>query len=197
MAEKNLLINNRTVTYKGIFKVDELFNTINQLIEERGYRKNEKKTEEKVTPTGRRTYVELRPLKVKTNYVKFMLKIKITLSNITESIKEVQGVKKKFEQGDIEVIFDAWSITDYASRWGMKPLAFFFKAFINKFIYTLPLETGFTGELVSDTDYISEQLRAFFNLYKFQSRDALNPQEKPLESNNQESLTPEPHRELP
>lgn len=175
MTEKNLIINNRTFTYKGIFRVNELLKTLDDTLTGLGYQKQEKKTEETVTPSGRHTHVELRPFKAKTNYVTLMLKIKISLDNITETVKEVDGLKKTFQQGDLTFIIDAWSLTDYASRWGMKPWFYFLKAFFNKFIYHLPLEEGFIGELKSDANYLTEQLKALLNLYRYQAAAGITP----------------------
>lgn len=166
MVEKNLIINNRTLTHQGLFKVDELFNTINSNLERLGYQKQEKKSEETVFPSGKKTYVELRPFKVKTNYITLMIKIKVHLNNVTETTKVVDGVKTTFQQGEVIVIIDAWSITDYTSRWGMKPLFFFLKAVVNKYIYHLPFEESFTAELVSDTNYLSSQIKSLLSLYK-------------------------------
>jgi len=39
-CEKNLIINNRELKYKGIFLADELFSVINHALEERGYEKS-------------------------------------------------------------------------------------------------------------------------------------------------------------
>ncbi len=178
MVEKNLVINNRTLTYKGIFRVDELFKTIKDTLDELNYQKQEKKTEETVFPSGRKTYVELRPFKVKTNYVTLMIKIKINLNKIIEVVKEVDEVKRTFQQGEVIIEFDAWSVTDYGARWGMKPLFFFIKSFINKYIYHFPLEGGFIGELKEDTTHLVEQIRAFFNLYKYQVAGAPVEEEK-------------------
>ncbi len=68
----------------------------------------------------------------------------------------------------VNIIFDAWSITDYAHRWGMKPFFYFMKGFVNKYIYHFPLEGGFVEELKSDTDHLNEQLKSLFSLYKYQ-----------------------------
>lgn len=171
MAEKNLVINHRTISHKGIFRADELFNTINSALEKLGYQKQEKTTEETVFPSGKKTKVELRPFKIKTNYVTLMIKIKINLDNLIEVTKEVDNIKRTFQQGDVAIVFDAWSITDYQSRWGMKPLFYFLKSVVNKYFYRFPLEGSFTKELKSDTDYLSEQIKAFFGLYKFQVKE--------------------------
>ncbi len=167
--EKNLVINNREFRYKGIFRADELFHVINNALEDRGYTKREKKTEELVTDAGRRSYIELRPFKEKTNYLIQMIKIKILLDHVTETTEEVKGIRKKFQQGDVEIVFDAWMLTEYQHRWGMKPVAFFLKGWINKYLYTWPIESGAKNELVEDTAYVVSAIRNLFSSYKIET----------------------------
>jgi|SRR3989338_9022330 len=164
--EKNLVINNREVKYEGKFKVEELFRTINNTLTEKGYTRREKKTEETVTDAGRTTLIELRPFKEKTEYVTLMIKIRILLESITETMQELGGIKHKFQQGKVTLTFDAWSLTDYEHRWGMKPWAFFFKGVINKYLYTFPMESGFTNELVGDTGYVVGEVRKLLKSYE-------------------------------
>jgi len=193
MTEKNLIINNRTITYKGVFLASELFNIINKTIKELGYQPQEKKTEEKVVPSGKTTFVELRPFKIKNNYVTLMLKVKINLNQVIEVTKEVDGLKKKFQQGEIIVIIDAWSLTDYASRWGMKPWVFFMKSFMHKYFRRLPMEEGFTGELKSDANQLTQQLKAFFSLYKYQVAE-LHQKTKITENKSPENTENKPSK---
>ena len=168
-CEKNLIINNRELKYSGIFRANELMAAINRALESKGYKKREKKSEERVTPEGRKSYVELRPYKEKTSYVTLMIKIKIIVDNLTEDVEEVNGVKQKFQNGNLIIIFDAWSLTDYENRWGMKPWAFFLKGFINKFIYTFPQESGYFGELTGDTAYIYAHIKKLLDSYKHEA----------------------------
>jgi hypothetical protein len=171
MAEKNLVINSRTIDYKGIFRMREIFKNINDSIETLGYTKREKKTEEKVTPEGKYFHVEIRPFKVKTSYDTVMIKIKIIAEDIIEVNKQIDGINTKFEQGNLRIIFDAWSLTDWESRWGMKPFVFFFKTLIHKWFYRIEAEEGFIGELKSDTGKIHDNVKALLNLYKYKTQN--------------------------
>lgn len=164
-CEKDLVINNRELKYKGIFRSDEIFSAINRALEEKGYEKREKKTEELVTEMGKKTYIELRPFKVKANYLALMLKIRINLDNVVEVVEKIGGAKEKFQQGNVNIFFDAWTLTDYEQRWQMKPWVFFLKGFINKFVYIFPLEGGMRGEVVGDTAFIYAQVKKLLNSY--------------------------------
>lgn len=176
MAEKNLVVNHRTLSYQGLFRVDELFRTIHNALDKLNYQKQEKKTEEKVFPSGKSTYLELRPFKEKTNYVTLMIKIMVHLDKVIEVTKKVNSLPRPFQQGKVTIIFDAWSITDYEHRWGMKPWFFFLKTAINKYIYRFPLEESFFGELRSDTDYLYQQINALLRLYKYQAPATATPE---------------------
>jgi len=164
-AEKELIINNRELKYKGIFHAKELFAAINRALEEKGYTKREKKTEETVTETGRKTYIELRPYKIKTDYLTLMLKLRINLDNIQEVKETIDHAQVRFEQGQITIYFDAWLLTDWQQRWNMKPVTFFLKGFINKFLYVFPLEAGARGELAGDTAYVYARIKKLLNSY--------------------------------
>ncbi len=177
MSEKNLIINNREIEYHGVFKASDIFNTINKALEARGFGKREKRSEEVVTDEGRKTYIELRPGKIKTNYMAFMIKIKIRLDNVTDVVKETDGVKKKCEQGDVSIAFDSWLMSDYETRWGQKVLVYFMKGFINKYIYRWPMEKGYPGELASDTAYIYGQLKKLFDSYNGGKTKAVSEKE--------------------
>lgn len=164
--EKFLLINNRQLKYKGIFRADELFSTVNRALEERGYTKREKKSEEIVTEAGKKTYLELRPYKELTRYLALMIKIKVNLDNVTETPEEVRGERRMFQQGDILIAFDAWLMTDYKNRWGMKPFFFFLKGMMNKYLYKTPIEANAFGELAGDTAYIYARIKKLLSSYR-------------------------------
>jgi len=163
--EKDLVINNRELNYKGIFKIEELMSTINRALEAKKYTKREKKTEELVTETGRKTHIEMRPFKEGTSYITLMLKIRINLDNTKETITEFNGFRQKFQVGDVNLIFDAWFLTDYKNRWGMRPFYYFFKGVINKYLFNLKEEHHFHHTLVHDTAYIYAQVKKLFHSY--------------------------------
>lgn len=177
MVEKNLVVNNKELVYQGLFRVDGLFSAINKALEEKGYTKSEKKSEELVTPAGRMLFLELRPYKVITEYITLMIKIKITLDNITDVKEEINGHKIVFQKGDVKIAFDSWSLTDYQSKLGLTPGVYFIKGLINKFLYTFPLESGSLRTLGSDTAYIYAQALKFLNSYKSKQKKAAAEEE--------------------
>ncbi|MBT4805095.1 hypothetical protein HON71_02900 [Candidatus Woesearchaeota archaeon] len=175
--EKFLLINNRQLSYKGIFKVEDIFSTINRALEEKDYTKREKKSEETVTEAGRKTYVELRPFRMITNYLTLMIKMRITFDNVTEDLVEHKSEKRIYQQGDLLIAFDGWVLSNYRNRWGMKPWFYFVKGMINKFIYKNPLEAETGGKLAQDTAYIYAKIKGLLNSYQGESGKPVKEEE--------------------
>ncbi|MBI2151390.1 hypothetical protein HYU21_01540 [Candidatus Woesearchaeota archaeon] len=164
--EKTLVINNREIKHSGVFSIDELFHLVNKCLVERGYTRQEKKSEETVSPEGRKIYVELRPFKDKTNYIHLVIKIKFYFEGIKDVVKDIEGQKKSLQEGRASILFDAWYMTDWQARWNLNPLVYFLKAVINKFLYSYPQESDAKGELSSDTAYIVGQIRTLLHKYK-------------------------------
>lgn len=169
-GERNLVINNRVLIYSGIFQVKELFETLNNSLLDKGYTLRDKRNEEVVSESGKNYYLEIRPYKDKTRYVALLQKIVIRLRNVTREVQEFDGHQITFDKGEVEIVFDAWSYTDYESRWGMKTSFFFLKALFNQWVYHLPMEAGFTDELVGDTAHIYAQVKNLFSSYRRKDR---------------------------
>ncbi len=165
MGENTLVINHRELNYKGIFRSEDVFRLINKVLAQKGYAKNEKRSEEVNTDEGRRFLVELRPSKSKTTYLKLEMRMRITFDNVTSVVEEREHGKERFEVGTVHIIFDGWVKTDYQNRWTQNPYSFFLKAWIHKYVYRFKLDDQYSGEIFSDTAYMYGQLRALFDSY--------------------------------
>jgi len=185
LVEKTIVINGRTINYKGIFSTDELFNVINQTLEERGYTRKIKKQEELVTESGKRSYFELRPYKVKSHSLTLMIKIKITEDNVIDEKQSVNHVTKNYQNGNLTIVFDSWVLTDSEARWEMRPWYYFFKGVISKYIYNLKEEGRYKGELVQDTAYIHSKIKKLLNSYKGETAEMI-PEENVRERMREE-----------
>lgn len=165
MGENTLVINNRELKYRGIFRSEDVFQTINKVLALKGYSKSEKKSEEVNTDNGRRFYVELRPVKVKTTYLKLEMRMKVNFDNVTSIVEERSGRKIRFDLGEVSIGFDGWVKTDYQDRWTQHPYSYFLKGVIHKYIFKFKLDEKYASEIFSDTAYMYGQLRALFDSY--------------------------------
>ena len=166
MAEKKLIIDGLELHYKGLFDVNLLLKEIDKVIAERGYVKAEKRRAEIVTSTGKEFSMELRPTKMKTEFLKLMIKLRISITNMTEVEVLKDKVKTKLDKGDINIIFDAWTITDYEFRWEKKPAFYFLRTFFEKGIFKFHTDR-YSNELMDDCHFVYNNIKAHLNLHRF------------------------------
>ncbi|MBS3140001.1 hypothetical protein J4479_03280 [Candidatus Woesearchaeota archaeon] len=159
---RDLLVSNKELVYTGIFKLDDLYKDINRVVEARGYTQREKRSEEAVAEAGRKIYLELRPYKFFTPEIKLLIKIKIDLGPVSES--KHQG--ELYQRGDVRIVLDAWYMTNYRKRWYNKPLTYFLKGVINKYLYQWPEEKDSREMLVSDAAAIYAVIKKLFRTYQ-------------------------------
>lgn len=171
MVEKNLVVDQKTLEYRGLFELDEVIGTLSSLLQSKGYELQEKKAEEKVSEEEKNIFLELRPLKRITNYQTLMIKVTINAKNLTEEIHTIGGKKRHFHKGNLILIFDGWSLTDFERKGQEKMLNYFIRGVVSKYLYRSPAEGKIIGELKSDTDFVYNQLKSFLNLYKYQIKE--------------------------
>ena len=79
---------------------------------------------------------------------------------------EKDGKKVKLNKGDIQMIFDAFLETDYENRWETKPMYYFLRTLVDKYIFRV--YTGkFVGNLAADVKDLHTRIKSFLNLYKY------------------------------
>ena len=164
MAEKTLVIDGLELNYKGLFDVNGLLKKIDKNIVERGYSKGEKRREERITASGKEFSIELRPVKRKTDYEAVMIKIRIEITNLKDVEVMRNKVKTKMNQGNVHMLFDAWTTTDYEWRWEQKPLFYFLRNLVERITYKFHTDKFFS-EVSDDTHFVYNNIKAYLELH--------------------------------
>jgi len=165
MVEKNLIVDAYAISYKGLFDLKGLLDTINSISAKRGYATSEKRRVEKTVETGRELYMEIRAMKRKQAEHDLALNIRVDLKNIEDAEVSINKVPARIEKGDVKISIDAWELTEYQWRWEQTPWYVFLKSLYDKFIKKV---TGkYHGELISDAHYIGENIKAYLELHKY------------------------------
>jgi hypothetical protein len=149
-----------------VFDLNRLLKAIDKYTAEKGYEKAEKRRQEIVKPEGKRFTMELRPIKVKTDVYSLMIKIRITITDLKKIAVKDKKKKKTMHSGNIVMLFDAWLLTEWEGRWEKKPYYYFFLILVDKFIKKLHSDK-YVGELIDDTHYIHENVKAHLNLHRY------------------------------
>ncbi|MDP3989757.1 MAG: hypothetical protein Q8Q01_00965 [archaeon] len=166
MVETDLIVDSKELRYKGIFRADELFRIINKSLEEKGYTKNEKRSEEVVTEEGKRVFLELRPKKEVGPGASLLIKMRITLDSLTEKIEIVSGQKRNVNQGDVLIVFDGWLETTYEERYHRAPIRFFIKGLIDKYVYPILPERKYKGQVRGDIHFIESEILKSLKVFR-------------------------------
>lgn len=165
MAEKDLVIDGLEIDYEGLFSVKDLLEKIDELLKEKGYAKAEKRRHEKTNESSRELYIELRPAKRKSVEQVLMINIRLDLKDIKEAEVKVDNIPQMYEHGKVNIIIDAWSITDFEAKWEQNPYLLFLRSLYSKFIKNISDRSY--SELTDDTHFLYNNIQAFLKLHEF------------------------------
>lgn len=166
MVETKIVVDGLSLSYEGLFSATELYMMIDCFFRDHMYDKRETQNMEKVGPHGKYIELELQPYRKMSDYVRFVVRIRLKMFNVTEVEIEKDGHKVKLNKGKIDIVFDGFLETDYEGRWESKPSYVFIRTVFDKFIYKIYTEK-FEGQLTEDVNTIYNQLKAFLNLYRY------------------------------
>lgn len=162
MAEKDLTIKEK-VESTGLFDFPALYSFAHSWFKEARYGVNEEKYVEKIKGNKKDINIEWKATKDVSDYFKFEHIIKFELRNLSEVEAEINGEKKKMNQGKIEIEISGALIKDKDSKWDTSPFSRFSRDVYNKFIVPSRVNE-LKNELSDDVRNFKEEIKAFLEL---------------------------------
>jgi len=166
MPEVKHVIEDQEITYKGLCMVKDFYTFLDKWFADRGYAKQETKNYEEVTEKGKYTIVEMEPIKKVSDYVKLKLKAKIICFDLKSVDIEIDGKKQSCQEGEVKIEFEAQLITDYENKWEYKPVYFFFRTVMDKYVFKGLLHK-YEQMLVKDCKELMQEAKAYLNLTSY------------------------------
>lgn len=166
MAEREVLINKAKVEYEGLFSVQDLLDIFREFMRDKQYIYTEKSQAEAVRKEGKFLKLEVALTKKLTDYAQCEIVVKTQLSEMKEKVVDVDGKKRKMFEGKVLIIFDGVLRTDYENRWETKPIYYFLRTVLERYVYT-PYIAGFREKVTEDTQYLMGNIKSYLNLQKF------------------------------
>ena len=167
MVEKKQVLYDLRTTYNGPFVVEEFYAEVENWIREMGFEKNPKKRMEHVTKSGKKIewLVEAhRPLDELHHSIVVM---RALLDNVREVTLKKKGRRIMINNGDVFVNIDGFVESHiHGSFYQVKPVYYFIRAVIDKFIYNF-WSFRYDGTVAADGQDLFKRVRAFFNLQKY------------------------------
>lgn len=165
MAEVKTLIGRRPLSYTGLFDIHEIHKRIEAWAKEHHYDKVERKNFEEDFGDHKQVIIELAPDKKISDYAKVIIGIWMEFTNLKEEVVEIEGVKQKMFRGSAGISFDCILETDYENHWETKPLTFFMRTLVEKFIHKTPMQQ-FEDTAIKECNEIINEIKSYFNMLK-------------------------------
>ena len=163
MAETNTIFSS-SIKYAGIFNFPEFYKFCYEwLTEETGLKIKEVKYEEKIEGEAKKIIVEWTGERKLTDYFRFDIKIKFTISNLTNVEINQGGVKIKTNNGSVTIAFKGILVRDYEGKFERTAFNKFLRSIYEKWVITSRIEE-FEDKIAGDSDEFLSQAKAYLDL---------------------------------
>ncbi|RME52864.1 hypothetical protein D6783_03565 [Candidatus Woesearchaeota archaeon] len=175
MAEVYTLIDGKEFSYEGIFNLQKLYKIIDTFFKEHHWNKNEIKNFEQVEPKGRQVVLEIMPWRTFSDYCKEEIRVFMIASELKDVDVTIDGVKRRLQQGKLFFSFDAYLHTDRKKQWEGRPLLYFFRIFVDKFVRKGYVDAA-KSETIRRCNELQDVIKSYLNLHRYlTSREHATP----------------------
>ena len=166
MERKQVLYDLRT-TYNGPFIVEDFYAEVDNWIKEKGYEKEPKKKMEHVTKNGKKIeWLIEAHMHMDMEHTMGIIALRALMDNVKEVLIKKNGKKMRINYGNVFINIDGWRYAMvHMGFWGMKPIYYFIRALIDKYIYHF-LDRH-DSMIIDDCRDLFKRIRAFFGLEKY------------------------------
>jgi len=165
MGHVKIIVDHDKIDYSGPLNVNGLFKLIELFIFERGFDKAHDKDFEQNTPNGKFIEWQISPWKWISDYMRYIIKVRIIGYDIVKADAMNNGKKVKVDTGRLIIVIDGFIDYDLQVRWESFPMLHFIRAMYDNFIFKAYTER-FEHMLVNDINHLHDQIEKFLNLYK-------------------------------
>lgn len=168
MGHLKIVVDHEKIDYSGPFNVNDLLRMIENFCFERGFDKKQDKDFEQNTPHGKFIEWQYSPWKKITDYIRYIIKVRVLGYDILKSDALHNNKKTKVDSGRVIIIIDGFMEYDYDNYWDNKPFLFFLRTIYDYFVFKAYTER-FEQRLVHDINHLHHNIEKFFNLYRHYS----------------------------
>lgn len=165
MSNLKIVVDHKKIEYSGPFDSNDMFKMIENFLWERGFDKKMEKDFEQNTPTGKYIEWQYSPWKRITDYIRYIVKIRVLGYDILKADIKNGSKKAKVDNGRIVIFIDGFVQYDYDSYWDDRPFLHFLRTIYDYFVFKAYSE-HFEQRLVHDVNHLYDQIEKFFNMYK-------------------------------
>lgn len=168
MGHVKIIVDHDKLDYSGPLELTNLLRMIDSFLWERGFDKRQDKDFEQNTANGKFIEWQASPWKIITDYVRYIVKVRVLGYEIVKIDVMKNGKKTKVDSGRLIIVIDGFIEYDQDSRWEQKPFFHFLRAMYDNFIFKAYTER-FEHMLVNDINHLHDNIEKFLNLYRHYS----------------------------
>lgn len=165
MGHLKIVVDHKKIEYSGPFDLSDLFRLIENFLWERGFDKRQDKDFEQNTPSGKFVEWVYSPWKKITDYIRYIVKVRVLGFDIVKVDVKNSGKKGKVDNGRVVIFIDAFMEYDYDNYWDDRPFLFFWRTVYDYFVHKVYSE-NFEQRLVHDANHLYDAIEKFFNIHR-------------------------------
>jgi hypothetical protein len=165
MTEKKIIVYELRLSYNGPVKIESFFKEVEDWIKRKGMQKELKKKMERLAKKGKKLEWTIECWKNYAHHSKEVVRMRSMFNDVKDVEIKRKGKRIKTQQADVLLIFDGILETDLSQKWEQKPLFYFARALVDRYIWKFYTER-YDGIVAEDTYDMQRTLQAFFNLQK-------------------------------
>jgi len=165
MVEKKFVIDGMKLSYNGPFDIIEFYKKVEDWIQDKGKEKDIKKKVENVEPSGKKIEWFIEIWEDVAEYARNVVRMRALFTDVKEVKMKKGKRKKKLNSGKVLIVLDGIIETDIEGRWQQKPIFYFLRALVNRFVWHFYM-IKFEDKLSKDCYDLNDTLTDFFNSYK-------------------------------
>ena len=154
-------------SYSGPFVVEDFYAEVDKWAAEKDFEKEHKKKLEHVTKSGKKIEWVIEAQRHLDDLHTCVIVLRALLDNVKEIVIKKDKKKTRINNGDAFISIDGFVISDlHGSFYQVKPIYYFLRALIDKFIYNF-WSGKHDGAVVSAGHDLFKRINSFFNLQKY------------------------------
>ena len=165
MVEKKFVVDGMKLSYNGPFDIIDFYKQVEDWISAKGLEKEIKKKVEHVEASGKKIEWFLEIWEDVGEYARRVVRLRALFNNVKEVKVQKGKRKKKLNKGEALIIIDGILETDIQGKWQQKPVYYFLRALVDRFIYRFHMNKV-EDRLAGDAYDLHHTLEDFFNSYK-------------------------------
>lgn len=164
MGEQRIVVDALKFYYEGVFVAKDIFRMIGNYFYDKGYDKAQERDVQHVTKHGNQVEWQLGPWKKITDYQRLQIRITVIMLNMKK--KQVVMNKKKMmaDKGVCVIVLNAYTETDYETKWEEKPMFLLLRTLYDKYIFPMH-NKRWEAILFDHVNQLYQEIQEYFNMY--------------------------------